>query len=209
MDVSLRFGNAEHAELVADNILRAGGGLFEYLLDGVLPLVRAVDLLKLAIMDEGSALHFSNAVFAEHRSTPVGMILCYASDYFTIPTIVETLVPRGRLDVVRDMLSTRVDDSLYVNSLVVDEEARGRGVAQLLLQFAGELATKHGLSALSLHAWAENAPALRLYGGLGFNTVQSFPIAPTAGLAVASRTMLLLKATLPLPVQQPAAVGRA
>ncbi len=56
--------------------------MFEFLLDGVLPLVSAEHLLRLAVVNENSVLHYSNAVLAEFESEPVGMVLCYASrDY--------------------------------------------------------------------------------------------------------------------------------
>jgi ribosomal protein S18 acetylase RimI-like enzyme len=197
MDVNLRFGEATDSAVVADYALKAGGGLFEFLLNGVLPLVTAEHLLRLAVVDEDSVLHYSNAVLAELESKPVGMILCYASRHYGIPKILETLVPRARLDQVREFLSSRIDNSFYVNTLIVEDVARGKGVGRLLLSFAAALAQEQGQVSLSLHAWSDNVAALNLYRESGFAVVREISVPLTANDGT-SRAMLLMKADLPL-----------
>jgi ribosomal protein S18 acetylase RimI-like enzyme len=196
MDVSLRFGEATDAAVVADYALRAGSGLFEFLLNGVLPLVTAEHILRLAVVNEGSVLHYSNAVLAELEARPVGMILCYASDHYGIPQILETLVPKARLEKVREFLSSRIENSYYVNTLIVDDAARGRGVGRLLLDFAAALAQEQGRQSLSLHAWSDNAPALNLYRESGFAVVRQIPVSLAENADAGSRAMLLMKADL-------------
>jgi ribosomal protein S18 acetylase RimI-like enzyme len=198
MDVSLRFGEATDAAVVAEYALKAGGGLFEFLLSGVLPLVTPEHLLRLAVVNEDSVLHYSNAILAELASKPVGMILCYASEQYGIPSILESLVPRSRLNQVREILSSKIENSYYVNTLMVEDAARGKGVGRLLLNFAGALAQEQGQDTLSLHAWSDNTAAVNLYRDSGFAVVREIPVAPTANAGVASRIMLLMKADLPL-----------
>lgn len=198
MDVNLRFGEATDAAVVADYALKAGGGLFEFLLKGVLPLVTPEHLLRLAVVNQDSVLHYSNAVLAELEAKPVGMILCYASHHYGIPTILESLVPRSRLDQVREILSSRIEDSYYVNTLIVEDAARGKGVGRLLLSFAGALAQEQGQEMLSLHAWSDNTAAVSLYRESGFSVVREIPVPPMANVGGSSRVMLLMKANLPL-----------
>jgi ribosomal protein S18 acetylase RimI-like enzyme len=198
MDVSLRFGEVTDAAIVADYALKAGGGLFEFLLDGVLPLVTAEHILRLAVVNDGSVLHYSNAVLAEHESKPVGMILCYASRHYGIPPILETLVPRVRLEQVREFLLSRIENSYYVNTLVVEDAVRGKGVGGLLLSFAAALGQEQGQESLSLHAWSDNVPAVNLYRESGFVVVREIPVSLATTAGGATRTMLLMKADLPL-----------
>ena len=198
MDLSLRFGEATDAAVVADYTLKAGGGLFEFLLNGVLPLVTAEHLLRLAVVNEDSVLHYSNAVLAEFEAKPVGMILCYASRDYGIPQILEGLVPRSRLDQVREIFSSRIENSFYVNTLIVDDAARGRGVGRILLSFAAALAQEQGQETMSLHAWSDNTAALKLYRESGFSVVCEISVPPTANADHAPRSMLLMKANLPL-----------
>ncbi len=164
----------------------------------MLPLVSAEHLLRLAVVNENSVLHYSNAVLAEFESEPVGMVLCYASRDYGIPDILETLVPRSRLNQVRELFSSRIENSYYVNTLIVEDVARGKGVGKLLLNFAAALAQEQGQTALSLHAWSDNAPALGLYREAGFVTTRQISMPSPAGGGGSSRVMLLMKAELPL-----------
>jgi ribosomal protein S18 acetylase RimI-like enzyme len=198
MDVSLRFGEATDAAVIADYALKAGGGLFEFLLDGVLPFVNAESLLRLAVVNDDSVLHYSNSVLAELESRPVGMIICYAARYYGIPQILEGLVPRSRLDQVREILSSRIENSFYVNTLIVQDAVKGRGVGRLLLNFAAALAQEQGHKTLSLHAWADNAPAINLYRESGFAVAREITLSPTTIVGAGSTVMLLMKADLPL-----------
>jgi ribosomal protein S18 acetylase RimI-like enzyme len=200
MDVSLRFGEATDAPLIADYALKAGGGLFEFLLDGVLPFVTAESLLRLAIVNDDSVLHYSNSVLAEFESRPVGMILCYAASSYGIPQILEGLVPRSRLDQVREILSSRIENSFYVNTLIVEDAVRGQGVGRLLLNFAAALAQEQGHGTLSLHAWADNLRAINLYRESGFAVAREITLPPSTSVGAGSTVMFLMKADLPLKV---------
>lgn len=55
-----------------------------------------------------------------------------------------------------------------VEDVVVDREARGRGVARLLLEAVTERATRQGLRTLDLTSRPSRESALRLYESVGF-----------------------------------------
>ncbi len=198
MDVTVRFGENDDSAAITNFIMSAGDGLFEFLLDGILPGIKARELIRMAVTDATSPLVYSNALLAEIDGRPVGLILGYPSEQYGIPPIVETIVPRRRLQHVAEILSSRIDDSWYINSVAVAPEARGCGVARLLLTTAADLAREQGFERLSLHAWADNAAALSLYGSLGFEAVRDIAVAPAERLTH-SGTMRLMSAPLPLP----------
>lgn len=197
MATSLRFAQAEDTSTVADFILEAGAGLFEFLLNGLLPGVRAKQLLQIAVTDESSVLNYSNAILAEADGQAVGMVLCYPSDEFGIPPVVETVVPRRRLDQVREILGSRIEGTFYINTFAVSEGARGKGVGRMLLGCAADLASELSFELLTLHVWADNDAALGLYRGAGFETVKTIPVATSKRLAHRGG-MLLMSAPLPL-----------
>lgn len=197
MDISIHFGETDDIPTIADFVIAAGDGLFEFLLDGIVPMVRARDLIRMAVGDSESVLSFSNALLAERNGVPVGMVLSYPADQYGIPPVVETVVPGKRLAHIRDILDSRIEGTWYVNSLAVVEEARGLGVARLLLSTVADLAGEAGFDALSLHAWDDNPPAIALYRSVGFETVRAIEVAPTERLRH-SGTMLLMRAPLPL-----------
>jgi len=59
-------------------------------------------------------------------------------------------------------------DALYVSSLAVAPNCRGKGIGSRMLHFAEEMATKGGKSWLELTVMKVNTPAQRLYARLGF-----------------------------------------
>lgn len=57
----------------------------------------------------------------------------------------------------------------YVKRVVVHPEQRGKGLAKHLLQHIIHFArTEYKLTAVELHVWEQNKPAIRLYEALGF-----------------------------------------
>lgn len=197
MPVSLRLAQVEDATVVVESILEAGAGLFESLLNGLLPGLGAKQLLRVAVTDEASAFCYTNAILAELDGAVVGMILCYPADEFGLPPILESVLPRRRLEPMREVLTSRVEGTWYVNSFVVRADARGRGIGRLLLGFAAELAGELGFDRLSLHVWADNEKAVALYRAAGFETVRNIPVEPGEGLHHEGG-MLLMCAPLPL-----------
>lgn len=59
-------------------------------------------------------------------------------------------------------------DALYVSSLAVAPNCRGRGIGSCMLHFAEDMAKKAGKSWLELTVMKVNTPAQRLYVRLGF-----------------------------------------
>ncbi len=197
MLIDIRFGTADDTADIAAFILDAGGGIFEQLFEGVLPKVTARDLLGMAITDEGSPLCYRNAVLAEADGKCCGMVMCYPAAEYGLPSVARAIVPRQRFEPVRQILESRVDDSLYVNTLAVSREAQGKGLARLLLETASEMADAEGFVRLSLHAWTDNEPALRLYQTLGFETVKLIPVEPVQYLRFHGPMALMRAPLLP------------
>lgn len=57
----------------------------------------------------------------------------------------------------------------YVKRVVVHPQQRGKGLAKHLLQHIIDFArTEYRLTAIDLHVWEQNKPAIRLYEALGF-----------------------------------------
>lgn len=68
------------------------------------------------------------------------------------------------------------DDAAYLSLLAVDPRAQGHGLGRSLLQRAVAEAGAAGYARTLLHALDDNAPALRLYRGAGFEPVgEPFP----------------------------------
>jgi ribosomal protein S18 acetylase RimI-like enzyme len=197
MDISFRIGEAGDAELIVDLILQAGDGLFESLLDGVVPGVRAKQLLRMAVKGEESPLNFANAIVAEGDGAVVGLALSYPASEFGLHPVLQSLLPNARLEPFKPFFASRPPESWYLNSLSVVEAFRGKGLAKLLVGCCGDLALSAGQSQLSLHVWADNDAALQLYRSLGFDEIERIPVRLRANGRPDSE-MVLMTAPLPL-----------
>ena len=81
---------------------------------------------------------------------------------------VETRDPRRLLGF---MLSRRAADEAEVLTVVVDPPSRKQGVARRLMQANIDALSRTGVKSLFLEVGETNAPARRLYAGLGFAEV--------------------------------------
>jgi ribosomal protein S18 acetylase RimI-like enzyme len=178
MDV--RIGVATDRDAVIRYLLMAGEGLFEHLFEDVYPGLTTTDALGVAVGDADSPYHFENAYLVENEGEVTGCLIAFPAEQIGLPEIAYSVIPRDRLDPVLPLFTTHVPNSFYINTLAVDEAARGQGVGGLLLDFAAELAMSTGRDSLTLHAWGDNAPALSLYRAKGFECVErlSIPASP-------------------------------
>ena len=191
----IRMGCAADTDNLVRYLLMAGEGIFEHLFDDAYPGLTARDALALGVGDETSPYHFENAYLVEAENGAVGCLVAFPSEELGLPEIVYSVLPKERIDPARPLFEQRVPDSFYINTLAVDEAARGRGVGTLLLDFASELARSSGCDSLTLHAWGDNEPALTLYRSHGFQELEKIHLPKTPALAH-DAPMLLLKCPL-------------
>jgi ribosomal protein S18 acetylase RimI-like enzyme len=197
MDLDFRFGQSSDISAIRDFVLDAGGGLFEFMLDRAIPGVKARHLIKLAIADPDSPLSYENALVAETPDGDLaGTALAYPSSEFRASPLVESLIPRKRMDVLRSFLNTRVENTLYLNTLAVSPWARGQQVGRTLLDLTFEWARERGFSGVSLHVWTDNEAAVKLYEEHGFEVVQRFELPSADEFVHVDATMLLMHASI-------------
>ena len=73
------------------------------------------------------------------------------------------------------LLTRRDRDSARLYSIVVDPAARGRGIAQQLIEAAHRQARQRGCRRVVLEVRCDNAAALALYRRLGYQPVEMLP----------------------------------
>lgn len=73
------------------------------------------------------------------------------------------------------LLTRRDRDSARLYSIVVDLAARGRGIAQQLIEAAHRQARQRGCRRVVLEVRCDNAAALALYQRLGYRAVEMLP----------------------------------
>lgn len=180
---------------IASLMLEAGGGLFEQMLEGIVPELSVAALLALAINDESSPWHFENAFLAEVQGSVCGMALAYPAAEYGFSALAQTVVPPERLAPLAPLLASAPPPSLYINSLAVRPGFARCGVATQLLQAFTKLAEAEGHDRLSLHVWSDNQPAMKLYAKLGFQPLETIAVTPTPYLRFTGPVTLMIAET--------------
>lgn len=148
----------------------------EYLLDGVVPDVEPDQLLAVNVAEENTALSYENAVVVETAAGVQGVLVAYPFEEFNISSTMEMFVPKERLDHVRELYAHRLEHSLYIHALSVDEELGGMGMGRTFLDLSYEIAADRGFDNVSLHVWKDNQRACSLYKSNGFVGVEDIAI---------------------------------
>ena len=113
-----------------------------------------------------SPFSHENCWVAASPSEIVGVVNVFPADLVGK----ENCLPEGsdRFDLVRPMLELQAWGSMLLNAIAVIDGYRGRGIGERLINWAETCTLKSGLTRLSLHVWADNTHAIRLYKSLGF-----------------------------------------
>jgi ribosomal protein S18 acetylase RimI-like enzyme len=154
----------------------AGDGLLEYMLDGVVPGMSAVEVAAYDLADNKGPKSYRNVIVAEAKNKVKGMAFSYHSRHHCIDQDLRDLIPWERLQPLQPLFSARVEDSLYLDTLAVDEDLRGQGVGGKLIDLTKQKARENEFNSLSLIVSAENESAMSVYRKLGFKGVQEIPM---------------------------------
>ena len=162
------------AALVADSLeiarfmCIAGGGLYEFLFNDLIPFVTATEFLAAGVASDGYPISYRNCFVAANNEDGRVVGAANAFQATAIDSENYPLVPRERLDHIRPMLKLQEKDSLFLNTLAVHENVRRQGVGTRLLSWAQSRARSLNRPSLSLHVWADNTTARDFYRKLGF-----------------------------------------
>jgi len=178
MDIEFRPAEAEEAEQITQIIRETSGGLADFTLQGIIPLVSAKNLLQVQIMSEDSPYFYENVFVAARQGRIQGMILAYDWTLQQLSDMAERYMPRKKFKILKDLLASAEKDSLYINTLWVAPEFRGAGLADAFMDLAVMWAEELGRANLSLHVWEMNIRARRFYERHGFRQTRRFEIPP-------------------------------
>jgi ribosomal protein S18 acetylase RimI-like enzyme len=197
MNVSYHMAEEEDLETVLDLTIRAGDGMYEAMLGGVVPGISARRLLRLALKAEESPLSLGNTLVArDEEGRTVGIALCYPDSERVLPPILSTLARGTHWTPFLPLLAPGREGGWYLHALAIAEGAQGQGLGRALVKLAAEVGAARDHTHMTLHAWADNAVAQTLYGGLGFEVVERLSV--TLGAKGDARIMLAMEAPLPL-----------
>ncbi len=176
MDFEIRLAMPSDVSAIAEHVCRAGGGLMEFLLDGVVPDVEPQQLLAVTLTNADEAISYKNALVAETEDGVEGLLLAYSFKEFLISSEMEVFVDREKLEHIRELYSHKIADSLYVHALSINDTLQGKGLGRLFLDLSCDLAREEGYESICLHVWRDNETAMQLYQKYGFKPVREIEI---------------------------------
>lgn len=167
--ITIRPAEAEDAPAVARLIVMAGGGVYEFLLDGLVPGQDAATLLVPGVAARSGSFSHRHCTVAECGGSVVGLAHAYPADWMRDAD--RSFIPPDRLAHLALLDEGQDWGSYFLSALAVEPGQRRRGIARALLDRVMERAGEGGFDRVSLCMWADNADARRLYDACGFATL--------------------------------------
>ena len=171
MSITYRVGRKGDCPKLADFIYIASDGVVEFLFQDLIPGCSPQQIMAQNLKKGAGHYTYKNAIVAENERTVVGASFFYPSRDHVISDEMRQFYPADRLEHLKHVLSDGVENSLYIDTLCVDENYRGNGIGAELISLTKEKAVKEGFNAVSLIALADNTDAHRLYHRCGFEIV--------------------------------------
>jgi len=177
---------------IAGLICQAGGGLYEFLFDDLIPFVRAFDIVAAGVGMGGCPLSYENCLVA--TAGPGGVV--GVANFFPADSIAdETFLSlvSDRFDHIRPMMQLRDRGSMFLNAIAVAGNHRGNGIGTSLIDRIETRTLESGFSRLSLHVWVDNLAAIKLYKRHGFAEVGIAELAASLRLPHRGGSLLMRK----------------
>ncbi len=175
MGVTFRAAIREDSPRIAELFSISSDGVVDYvwsILAPEYPGLEPIEIGALRYAREDNNFSYTNCVVAEREGEVIGQLCAY-------PVEANAEEPDGPIDpVLEPYVRLEIPGTLYISSLAVLDEFRGRGLGTKMLSIARDQARERGLDALSLIVFEQNTGALRLYQREGFREVDRAPVVP-------------------------------
>jgi GNAT superfamily N-acetyltransferase len=171
-DFDFRLAELSDIGTIAAIVTETADGLVEELLGGLIPSLSCADLLALAFGQGEGVYRPENVILAESGGETQGLLFSYPADQQGLPDLARHYLPRARLDRLENILCASVPETLWINTVWVAENSRGRGLGGCLLELAESCAERQSLAGVSLFAWAAAEGSLAFYDRCGLEVVR-------------------------------------
>ncbi len=172
MDIVYRNAQNNDCPMLAEFIYYASDGVLDYLFKDTIPDLTVTQLLTFGLEDEQRYNSYKGVIVAEYNHSIIGMIQAYSNMHHKIDDEMRSFIPGERLEQFKDFYDSRVDNSLLINAMYVDEKFRRKGIANKLISMVKEEARSMDFDKLSLFVLSDNLPAQKLYHSNGFKIVK-------------------------------------
>ena len=168
MDITYRIAKKADCLRMAELINIASGGVVNFLFHDLMPEITPQQIVAHNLENDHGSHTYKNAIVAETENRVVGMALTFPALFHKITAEMRQYFPKDRLDHLSDFYASRVDDSLFLDALCVDQKLRRNGIGGKLISLTKKKAKQNGFKTLSLIVFADNTKALSVYHQHGF-----------------------------------------
>ena len=168
MNINYRTAKKADCLRMAELINIASGGVVEFLFHDLVPERTPTQIVAYNLKSAQGAHTYKNSIVAEAENQVVGMALSFPAHYHRITAEMRQFFPKDRMDHLSDFYAARIDGSLFLDALCVDQTLRRNGIGGQLISLTKEKAKKDGMDLLSLIVFADNTKALSVYHRHGF-----------------------------------------
>jgi len=176
MDILYRIGKLEDCSKIAEGIDMASGGIMSFLFEGLLENHTVAEVMADLLRDEIGYDSYKNAIVAEYQDEIIGIVYSYPAKFHEISEETRNFFPKDRLLILSEFFNSRVENSLFLDSIYVDERFRGRGIGNRLIALTKQKAQKNGHKQLSLMVMNSNRTARRTYEHNSFEIVKHIEV---------------------------------
>ena len=197
MSVTIRDAQVSDIPHLAYICLEATGGVFDAIYEGAIPGRETSLIVEHMFSRLGATSSFKNCRILEVDGQVAGGLPGYAAAASTDDPG-DPLMRHDRFHLLQPFIELpHPDDSFYISSVGLYPEQRGTGYGRQLMVDAEASAQSSGLSATSLHVFAQNSPAVTLYRSMGYVEVGRRLVVPHPLIRYEGE-LLLLRKTLAL-----------
>ena len=124
MEINYRIANKTDCARMAELINIASGGVVEFLFHDLMPKLTPQQIVAHNLESDRGYYTYKNAIVAETEDRVVGMALSFPALFHKMTADMRQYFPKDRLDHLTDFYAARVDDSLFLDALCVDQSSR-------------------------------------------------------------------------------------
>jgi len=133
VEVIYRQGKKDDCSELAELVNIAAIGIIPFLYDGLVPDLNPIQIIADDLADENSPHSYESAIVAEYNEKVVGVAVSLPSKFHMITEKMKNFFPPERLAHLKHFFSARVENSLLLESLGVNEDFRNKGIGTKLI----------------------------------------------------------------------------
>lgn len=177
---------------MAKFVIDAWCGFAEALYQDAIPDRTVQEILEYRCSHAGTTSSIENSLIAEENGSIVGGLHAYPMDLEAADPA-DLLATNKSPEVFAPFDHLHAEGSYHISAIAVYSTYRRRGIANLLIEEVESEAVAKGFDRMSLHVFAENVSAARLYESFGYCEAARQPVVAHPSLRYGGDLLLMTR----------------